>query len=344
MAKFKLALIIPHYREPREFLSRILASVEIQQRVDLSTVQIIVVNDDPDYSIEAPELCPHVHSDFIMNPGKGVSAARNAGLRMADSEYVMFCDCDDMFANVYALNHIYDSLHCICDVLTTPLLAERFCEDGTPVLTQDSEDLVHVHGKVYRRAFLLDEQLFFDESMSLNEDCLFNVIALNIGEVAQCNVCCYVWRYNEESVTRRDPFFIQRTYASLVKVHGQMLTEFCRRGREDKARAFMVSFLIESFYTLNHPKFWTSESGRGFFTDSIEALKIFVRDWGKYWNSLDLTMKGKISDAFRRKLRQSGMYFEYMTFESYLASIGMRGEGGQNLSAAAVQDHVPTLL
>ncbi len=78
----------------------------------------------------------------------------------ASAEYVMFCDADDMFLSGLALYTLlalaekgFDAL--VCD----------FMEEVQDVKTQCSRFFPHkrdqtfVHGKVYRRQFLLDNNI-----------------------------------------------------------------------------------------------------------------------------------------------------------------------------------------
>lgn len=102
--KYKYTIIIPHKNSPH-LLSRCLDS--IPQREDL---HIIVVDDNSDSS----------KVDFYRFPGterrdvtviydkeaKGAGHARNRGLELLDSKWVLFADCDDFFTE--NLNAIFD--------------------------------------------------------------------------------------------------------------------------------------------------------------------------------------------------------------------------------------------
>lgn len=108
MDKVKISIVVPVYNS-EEYLDRCLHSILDQ---DFSSYEVILVDDG---STDASSLiCDRYSSTdprFITlhQPNKGVSAARNAGINMAQGEYVMFLDSDDALLP-YALDAMVDSL------------------------------------------------------------------------------------------------------------------------------------------------------------------------------------------------------------------------------------------
>ena len=94
MDKVKISIIVPVYNA-EDYLERCLHSILDQE---FSSYEVILVDDG---STDASWLiCDRYSSTdprFITlhQPNKGVSAARNAGINMAQGEYVMFLDADD---------------------------------------------------------------------------------------------------------------------------------------------------------------------------------------------------------------------------------------------------------
>ena len=90
-----LSIIIPHYNTP-DLLCRLLDSIGIHD-----DVQVIVVDDHSDLFPEELSVCRERYSHVLFlqtDPGrKGAGAARNAGLRRAESEWLLFADADDAF-------------------------------------------------------------------------------------------------------------------------------------------------------------------------------------------------------------------------------------------------------
>ncbi|MFN2532274.1 MAG: glycosyltransferase family 2 protein [Pyrinomonadaceae bacterium] len=90
-----MSVVIPAYNVS-EFISEALESVFAQ---DFTDYEIIVVNDG---SSDKPELerslAPYAHRIiFLEQENKGISAARNAAIRIARGEYIAFLDGDDVW-------------------------------------------------------------------------------------------------------------------------------------------------------------------------------------------------------------------------------------------------------
>lgn len=95
----RVAAVIPAFN-PGEFLARSLASVLMQEGVDL---EVIVVDDGSteDITGTAGLLDPRVK--LIRTPNRGVSAARNHAVAVTDAEFVAFLDQDDEWTSPHKL-------------------------------------------------------------------------------------------------------------------------------------------------------------------------------------------------------------------------------------------------
>lgn len=184
----KISIVVPVYNAD-EYLDRCLHSVLDQE---FSSYEVILVDDG---STDASSLICDRYSSTdprfvtLHQPNMGVSAARNAGINMAQGEYVMFLDADDALLP-YALENMVESVR-----------GEDVVVGGYGVLTcgVPSKEVKPVRsfsyrGEEYRRFFeeniirnceLLDApwaKLFrtkairnvrFNESLSYAEDKLF---------------------------------------------------------------------------------------------------------------------------------------------------------------------------
>ena len=94
MESSKISIIVPVYKV-EQYLERCVRSLINQT---YKNVEIILVDDgSPD---QCPQMCDNYASDdlrikVIHKKNGGLSDARNAGLRIATGEYVMYVDSDD---------------------------------------------------------------------------------------------------------------------------------------------------------------------------------------------------------------------------------------------------------
>ena len=89
-----LSIIIPVYNV-EAYIGKLLQSIFSQ---DTEGVEIIVVNDGtPDDSMNVVQGFVPVHANLhiVNQPNRGLSEARNTGLKHAQGKYVWFVDGDD---------------------------------------------------------------------------------------------------------------------------------------------------------------------------------------------------------------------------------------------------------
>lgn len=102
---YDLSLIIPVYRV-EQYIEECLKSVMSQRLPNGATAECILVDDlSPDKSID---ICQNLIADYKGNinfkiithtENKGLSEARNSGIRAAKGKYVFFLDSDDFLGN-----------------------------------------------------------------------------------------------------------------------------------------------------------------------------------------------------------------------------------------------------
>ena len=95
----KITIIVPIYQVKEEHLKKCVISLQQQT---LKDIEIILVDDGADKIIA--NICDEYSSKderikVIHKENKGVSSARNEGIKMAKSDYIMFVDADDWIEN-----------------------------------------------------------------------------------------------------------------------------------------------------------------------------------------------------------------------------------------------------
>ena len=256
MSEPKLDIIVTHYKEPWELGEKLFTMLRLQRGVDFNDIRVILVHDGTD---EFPEeyfgKMPYRVEQHVIEHG-GISAARNAGMDLADADWIMFCDFDDMLSNVYALRDYLSLLPCEkFDMMWAPFIAEDVTKEGQMILNRRGQNLVFIHGKIYRRQYLIDEGLRFDTSLEFNEDSAFNAI-LNtiadyrrIGEI-KAPMTPYIWCFNPNSLTTT-PGNRFKALRGLYERNKRVVDVFKARMPHDRYCAMVARACVDAYFMLN---------------------------------------------------------------------------------------------
>lgn len=215
-----ISVIIPVYNNEK-YLKDCLNSVLAQTYMKL---QVIVVDDgstDKSGMILDQYTLEDSRVEVFHNQNQGVSAARNFGLKRAVGEFITFVDSDDLLEpNMYEnlMNQFFkndvDIVHCGY---------KKIKLDGTSILVQGTnkiyefnrtEGMLHfikgdmftgaLWNKMYKSYIL--KNIYFDESIKINEDVLFNFYAFQRAKkTIFVDKTFYHYYERENASTKRTP-------------------------------------------------------------------------------------------------------------------------------------------
>ena len=196
-------VIIPAYNA-HNTIERTLASIACQDNV--KQLRVYVVNDASnfDYSNEIKFFKNFMDiKEIKLTENGGPGVARQIGIDNSNSEYIVFIDSDDVFSNPYALTTLYDNIEkSNADVVISSFY--EILNDGTK--KEYIGDTVWVHGKIYKRKYLKDNNIRFNDTRA-NEDNGFNqLVFLHDSNVKYIDDFTYMWIYNENSITRSNNY------------------------------------------------------------------------------------------------------------------------------------------
>ena len=247
-----LDLFITHWNEPWEIGEKGFRMLGMQRLVNWDDIRITLVHDGTEkFPDEYFRDIPCGVKQVVIPPG-GIAAVRNWCIDNSDATWIKWNDFDAMFANVYSLQdmmYVLDNDE--FDLLWFDVMAEV---EGHKYL-KDKRDPVVIHGKVFRRSFLLDNQIRFNESLTWCEDSAFlSVIEMEInhqriGKI-RCESPIYAWIERMGSLCNR-PEIKFRNLQSFFDRHCYVAEEFYRRGRMEEYRTMMVRTMADCYYTLN---------------------------------------------------------------------------------------------
>lgn len=321
----KLQILVPQYKETYEIVKPLLDSIEVQQNVDLrNDVGVIIVNDGTDVLLDPDMLSKYTYPiQYHKHEHGGVSATRNACLDYATADYVMFCDADDMFYNACGLYIIFREINNSgFDSLVSAFVEEtRDQSTKEPVYINHDMDSVFVHGKVYRRQFLIDNNIRWNDNLTIHEDSYFNCLCQRLStEIKYSPTSFYLWRWRDASVCRHDPKYILKTYNNMLDSNDSLVDELLRRNRKQDAMFYCVSMIYDAYFTMNKDE-WLSQ-------DNAEYRRATESRFRKYWlkhkrmhDSIPTDVKSSIIMSIKNRMYAEGMVLETQTFPEWIKKI-----------------------
>ena len=211
----KFSIIVPVYKV-EQYLERCVQSLLHQTYHD---IEIILVDDG------SPDCCPQMCDDYatidarvkvVHKVNRGLSDARNVGIRVASGDYLIFVDSDD-----YIELNACEQLALFTDTEYDVIIADAFVEGGSLNLTHiETKDVMTGEEylkrayqsecapmaawlNVIRRTFLMKNELFFKEGI-LHEDEEFTPrLLLKAHHVICSNVHFYHYVIRDDSITTK---------------------------------------------------------------------------------------------------------------------------------------------
>ena len=321
----KLQILVPQYRETEEIIKPLLDSIEIQQNIDLANeVGVIIVNDGTGVHLSRDFLDRYTYRiDYYLNEHQGVSATRNACLDHATADYVMFCDADDMFYNACGLYIIFREIeNGGFDSLVSAFIEEsRIPETREAVYINHDMDSTFVHGKVHRRKYLLDNNIRWNDKLTIHEDSYFNCLCQRLaGELKYSQTSFYLWRWRDASVCRHDPEYILKTYNNMLDSNEALVDEFIKRRRLQDAQFYATSMIFDAYFTMNKPD-WINQKNRAYRDATERRFKDYYTKFKSLYETIPPDAKTQIIMGIKNRMFAEGLVMESITFEDWIKRV-----------------------
>lgn len=212
-----ISVIIPVYNVEK-YLDECIESITNQTYKNL---EIVLVDDG---SIDnSGKICDeYAKKDnrikVIHKENKGVSSARNEGLKKSSGNWISFVDADDWLENDFCITLLNKAIETKADIALCGY--NRIVNGNTEKINPSDKDLFFsseeylvkslnpqtgfgfCHMKLIKREIL--KNIIFNENIVVGEDALFNMtIAKNINKAIFVEKALYNYRVNSQSVVRR---------------------------------------------------------------------------------------------------------------------------------------------
>lgn len=260
------SIIIPVYKV-ESYLEECVNSVLHQT---FSNIEVILVDDG------SPDRCPQICDDYaekdsrvwvIHQKNSGLSMARNAGLKAAQGEYILFLDSDDYYLTdrflevvrehigsadldvIFHRRRKFDETTDTMKKKPSPYAEELIQEQDAgrlfKLLSEKNQLDASAALKVLRRAFLIENELYFEPGL-LSEDVeWFFRLAHCVKTATVINEVAYCYRLRSGSITHNKSKKHTMDMVHIVSKHAEWLK------KEDPAQNMTVglrSYLSYQYY------------------------------------------------------------------------------------------------
>ena len=334
----RLSILVPHYNEDETVIKPLLDSIAFQQNIDFKDIEVVICDDGDDAYRLPQEFLDSYHYDiqYHREPKGGVSQMRNKAFEYSTGEYVAWCDCDDQYYHCLAFWFILKETTTPMQVPINGVPTEvkgfdafysvfleegRNPETGEVYFLDRKDGFQFVHGKVFKRDFIVRNDIHFFPECTIHEDNVLNAqVQACTQNIKWCPVPFYLWKWRDNSICRRDPLYIKKTYPDLIKSSDCLIDWLTRKSKFDKARECIVSITYDAYYTFCHPS-WKEISTKEYRDGAEKRFSDYFKKWEYLWDEAPQQMKMGINNGIRQRSVQQGMEMETETLDQFLTRI-----------------------
>ena len=323
----KLQILVPQYKETEETIKYLLDSIECQFSIDMKDIGVIICSDGGNYILDRKFLDKYSYDiDYVVCKHRGVSATRNTAFLLSDAYYVMYCDSDDCFCNNFAIRIIFENIEISekegkpFDLMSSKFYVERPAEGDKPwALSITDHNNIYIHGRVYRRDYLVKYNLYFNENIWANEDSFFNISTNFYSKNTKLlNIPIYCWRGNPLSVTH-DPKYIMKTLHQLIYSNDSVVEVMLLLNKPEKEIAQSAFDIICKVYLDMNKPAWYEPENKEYKDITIKTLKWYINKRGLLCNCLTDEDKRKILQGARNTEHYKNI--ESITFNDFIKRV-----------------------
>ena len=272
----KISIIIPIYNvEP--YIEECLLSVGNQTMTD--GVECILVDDcGSDNSVSIAESFVKSYKGNIKfsiihhDNNRGLSAARNTGIKAAKGEYLYFLDSDDTITpDCIEIMYGYIQKYGKVDLVQGSFYKseeEKKTESKYkfPVYSQDRKqikhflltyagDIVAAQSRLVKREFIISNNIFFKEGIIHEDNYWTFFLVKHINSVAYCSKRTYYHRYNPTSITENVNIKKETlAYKSIITDLSANIDNFLPGRQKEFILANIQTMLYKKYYNSDEEK------------------------------------------------------------------------------------------
>lgn len=269
---------IPVY-QAQETLSKTLDSLVAQTTNDFS-VCLSIDCDNVDYTDILEQYKNKLNIRLIVsNTNDGPGLARQRVFDTTKCDFITFVDADDMLMPraIEIFNREMKKNN--YDIIQASFIREN-PKANDIIMSCNDNVLTWFHGKVYRTSFIREKQLQFLPNLRADEDAHFNAVAWNITDnKGLISEVLYLWRWNENSITRRSTQedYFRESYVGYVVGQVEALKKIAKYTEVNQR--FVSNTLMQLYYYCMEARYRQLDEEP--LNESISTLQ--NEEWMKKW-------------------------------------------------------------
>ena len=212
----KISVIVPIFNASK-YLERLIVSVLSQT---YHNFELLLINDgsnDNSFEIMKKYSISDSRIRIFNNDNRGVSYTRNFGIDNSLGEYVIFIDADDYIDNNHIENFVslvrkynapigFGIKHYKDDLKLSKSMGIMKEISSDKIVENIYRNIIYmaVWNRIYKKSFLIENNIKFDENIWYAEGMLFNIKCLKyVQKVPICDLFTYHYMSNPNSVMRK---------------------------------------------------------------------------------------------------------------------------------------------
>lgn len=291
----ELSIIVPIYNVEL-YLEECLKSL---YKIKDLRYEVILVNDgskDESWRIIEKFKERYPEKTVVINKENGgLSSARNAGLKVAKGKYVSFIDSDDFIDTVEFEKFVVEGIKSRVDIVVGNMRYYLPGKIGEPLFrSKRVKELGIVDGieffwsvfqvpkcyreevvdDIYKRSFLIKNNLFFNEEI-VHEDSEFTTLAyLKAKKIKYIDKAFYFYRQREGSIMNK---VSEKSMSSLEKICERLFIEYGNL-ESDKGREVLASLILSFYSTVLYKRYNSDGEYKNTYKRYKELYKILKKD------------------------------------------------------------------
>ena len=244
----------------------------------------------------------------------GPGAARQLGVDSSNSEYIIFIDADDEFDNCFSIEKLYKT---IVDN-NVNVVSSYFTEEIDCDLYDHFDNTIWLHGKIYRRSFLEQNKIRFNNTRA-NEDTGFNKLIYLLNDFYFITDYTYIWRCNKQSLTRSTDYNFYGLEGFAYNVCWAIEEGIKRNASNERIARICYETLLEMYYRYIY---YIGREESKLIAQWSKELKKYYFNFNQYLGNIEkCEILNEIVCKFINELGANNFLNNTITFDNYLELI-----------------------